>query len=109
MLGKYLTTETNMGDLVNIMQDKIRTKEDCVCLLKEFKLYLETTGEDNSKDARIIERTIYYIRGFLKGRDVNNRYQTEMLDINVWKESIEEVLYGSTNIEPITEHRLLES
>lgn len=100
---KYFIDQNVRGrDVLGYMQT-ITTREEMKEFIHSYQAFLNTKDGKPEYDRRVIERTVYYMLGFMTGAGINHSNQR----VDDWKDVINQELYSKDD-NTTHEHRLLE-
>ena len=99
---KYFNPDTKGRNVLAAIKS-IQTHEERIKFIQEYQVHLCSQEGNPKYDKRVIERTIYYMFGFMCGTEGSSSNQ-----ITEWKKAINEILYPEEPCE-VKEHRLLQT
>ena len=101
---KYFQQNMTGFDVVRCLRE-INNESDCVVFITEYMQWLSTQDGNPNADKRVVERSIFYCLGVLRGSESESG-----LPLATWKKIINNTLYPSTlELQESMEHRLIET
>ena len=99
----FIDPNTRGRDVLEYIKN-ISTHEEMVEFIHSYQRFLNMHEGKPEYDRRVIERTVYYMLGFMTGIGIDHKVHL----MDKWKVAINQELYSKDDVVKVEDHRLIE-